>query len=102
MPSLSLERFQQRYAQWRYTCARQPFWAVQCCPVPEAVKVNSYYLMQVLRVAVAGSGGGRAKSLRQTADSVTKTMETLQLSSEADPHEVPVSKPSKVTFVWPV
>lgn len=68
-------------------------------PTPCSCEGETIYVMQVLRVAVAGSGGGRAKSLRQTADSVTKTVESLQLSSEADPHEVPVTKPTKVRFV---
>ena len=44
--------------------------------------------LQVLRLAVSGSGPGRAKSLRATADSVAKTVETMQLSSEADPQQV--------------
>lgn len=44
--------------------------------------------LQVLRMAVSGSGPGRTKSLRATAESVTKTFEAMQLSSGADPQQV--------------
>ncbi|CAK0748346.1 hypothetical protein CVIRNUC_001832 [Coccomyxa viridis] len=43
---------------------------------------------KVLRIAVAGSGYGRARSLRLTADSVTKTVEAMQLSSGGNSNEV--------------
>ena len=46
------------------------------------------YYLQVLRIAVAGSGYGRARSLRLTADSVTKTVEAMQLSSGGNSNEV--------------
>ena len=57
------------------------------------------YYLQVLRIAVAGSGYGRARSLRLTADSVTKTVEAMQLSSGGNSNEVRRTC-IKATRIW--
>lgn len=61
---------------------------------PAAAALRAEHVsLQVLRMAISGSGRGRAKSLRAIADTVSKTVEAMQLSSGADPQEVCSDQP---------
>ncbi len=68
---------------------------VHCMSKPPAAAVlqAEHFSLQVLRMAISGSGRGRAKSLRAIADSVSKDLEAMQLSSGVDPQEVCSDQP---------